>query len=221
MTDQDLQADIEDALADFPNLKSVLPPGLLLGARFGLTVARMQAYLEERGQRFWHQLNLPLAVHAYRHNAPKVRSLMRSLLQTLQDFVSRLGQLPGARSLLLPLWENPWNEHPELWSIASCVYVALCYQANGIEVLGFETKIGTSERDADITVRLGSTVTHVEVEAVHRAELGPKTDEEVRSELERRANDKAGKKFRALPPDEAGVVAEVCWSYPSVHWMWA
>lgn len=210
VTDLDLQADTEVAIADFPNLKSFLPAGLVGRPRFGLTVDRIREYSEDRALTFWHQLNLPLALHAYRHNPPEVRSLMRSLLKALDDFVSRFGRLPGARSLLSPLWEDPWNAHPELWSIAACVYLALSYQNAGIQVVGFETKIGSSERDADVTVRLNGRVTHVEVEAVHRAVLGGKTDAEVRSELEWRANEKAAKKFGALPNNEAGVVAEVC-----------
>ena len=100
VTDADLQADTEVALADFPNLRSVLPAGLIRRPSFGLTVARISEYSKDRALKFWHQLNLPLALHAYRNNPREVRVLMRSLLQALDDFVSRLGHLRGARSLL-------------------------------------------------------------------------------------------------------------------------
>ncbi len=211
ITDADVQDDVGAALEEFVALRSILPPGFPHHARFGITRERMQAYSDDRQQRFWHLLNIPLALHAYRNSEnEKVRKLMGSLLRTLNDFVVRLGSLPGARSLLAPLWEDAWTATPQLWSIASCAYVALCYHNSAIEVVGFEHKIGNSTRDADITVRLGGRITHVEVEAHHRADFGDKTDREVMEELERRADVKAGAKFGALPSDEVGVIAVVC-----------
>jgi len=88
--------------------------------------------------------------------------------------------------------------------------MALCYQNAAIEVLGFERAIGNTARDSDITVRLGGHITHLEVEAHHRADFGKSTDDGLKVELERRAEAKADQKFGALPQGERGVVAVVC-----------
>jgi hypothetical protein len=90
------------------------------------------------------------------------------------------------------------------------VYLALSCLRAGIPVLGFGRKIGKGLRDADVTVVLRGKVTHVEVEAWHRADFREMTDEELKAELEHRAEEKAGKKFGELPPDEQGVIAVVC-----------
>jgi hypothetical protein len=211
ISDADVQADIAKPLTVFPNLSAALPTSFPGGRQFDITAARLQDFSDTRSRKYWHLLNLPLVLHAYQHSPhPKVRSLMHSILMTLEEFIARLGHLRRAKSLLSPLWMNAWDEQPELWSVLGCAYLALCFQSHGIEVLGFETKIGSSSRNADITVRIGGKATHVEVEAVHRAEFGDKTDEEVRSNLARRAVEKAERKFPALPANEVGVVAEVC-----------
>lgn len=209
--DEKLQAELGAVLARFPSLRDVVPRGFPRNARFEITVEKMQAYSDDRTKTYWHKINLPLALHAYSSSPePFVRELLGSLLRALDEFCARFHQLPGARSLLAPLWKNAWQDTPEVWSIASCVYCALCYDAAGIAVLGFERKLGAGARDADITVRLKNGRTaHVDVEAVHKPEIGGKTDDEIRATLEARAQEKADAKFGHLPPGEAGIVAQV------------
>ena len=209
-TDEEVFQDIEAALADFPRLKALLPVAFPRALRFKISRDAMESYAAARGKRFWHNLNLPLLLHNYRNNPDaRARHFFGSLLRTLADFAERLGNLPGARSLLSPLWEDPWNDVPQFWSIAGCAYAALCYQRDGIEIVGFESSISGTLKD-DITVRLAGRITHVEVEAHHLADFGDQTDEQVMAELERRADPKAGKKFADMPKDHVGVVAEVC-----------
>jgi len=209
--DEELQAELGAVLARFPSLRAVVPRGFPADARFEITVEKMQDYSDDRTETYWHKVNLPLALHAYGSSSePSVRELIGSLLRALDEFCARFRLLPGARSLLAPLWQNAWQVTPEVWSIASCVYCALCYDSAGIEVLGFERKVRAGARDADITVRLKNGRTaHVDVEAVHKPTFAGKTDAEIHALLEARAQAKADAKFGHLPPGEAGIVAEV------------
>ena len=209
--DVTLQAGLASVLARFPALRAIVPANFPTDSRYDVTVHKMQEYSDDRTKTYWHKINLPLALHAYGYSPePFLHELLGSMLNALDDFCARLGHLPGARSLLAPLWNNAWQDTPEAWSIASCVYMALCYEAAGFAMTGFERCIGAGPRDADITVELKSGITtHVDVEAFHKPEFGSKTDEEIRDALEVRAHHKASAKFRDLPPGEVGIVAEV------------
>lgn len=210
VTDDDVQRDIAEGLLEFPALRAVLPERFPADKSYEITLARMREYSATRGDKFWHQLNLPLVVNAYRGSADaKVRSLMLSVLRALDQFLGKFGTMPGARSLVSPVWRDLWTETPQLWSVLSCVYMAQRFVSHRIELLGFEQPIGRGGKDADITVRLGGVTTHVEVEAFHRADFSGATDEELIAVLERRADMKAGLKFVELPTDEQGVVSIV------------
>lgn len=209
--DENLQHNVGVVLSRFPSLRAIVPDRFPTDARFEITVEKMAAYSEDRAKSYWHKINLPLALYAHGNFPdPLVRELLGSLLRALNDFCDKFSDLPGARSLLAPLWQNAWQDTPEVWSIASCVYCALCFDATGIEVLGFERRVGTGSRDADITVKLRNGITaHVDVETFHKPEFGDRTDTEVRALFEARALAKADAKFGHLPPGEAGIVAEV------------
>lgn len=209
--DKKLQADLGAVLSRFPSLREVVPRGFPGDARFEISVEKMQEYSDDRTKTYWHKVNLPLALHAYGTSPePFVRELLGSLLRALDEFCARFRHLPGARSLLTPLWKNAWQDTPEVWSIASCAYCALCFDAAGITLVGFERRVGGGPRDADITAKLNNGLTaHVDVEAVHKPEFGAKTEAEIRALLEARAQAKAASKFGHLPSGEAGIVAEV------------
>jgi hypothetical protein len=209
-SDEEVFQDLEAALADFPRLKAMLPPTYPRAKRFKISRDAMESYAATRGKRFWHNLNLPLLLHNYRNNPDgRARSFFQSLLKTLDDFADGLGNLPGARSLMSPLWDDPWNPMPQFWSIVGCAYVALCYQRDGIDLVGFESQISGTLKD-DITVRIKGKITHVEVEAHHLADFDGQTDDQVLVTLESRAEVKAGKKFAEMPEDRVGLVAVVC-----------
>lgn len=209
--DTKLQAELGAVLSRFPSLREVVPRGFPGDSRFEITVEKMQEYSDDRTKTYWHKVNLPLALHAYGFSPePFVRELLGSLLKALDEFCARFRHLPGARGLLAPLWQNAWQGTPEVWSIASCVYCGLCFDTAEMAVVGFERLIGAGPRDADITVKLKSgTTAHVEIEVAHKLEFGAKTDVEIRTLLEARAQEKADSKFGCLPSGEAGVVAEV------------
>jgi hypothetical protein len=210
LTDEDLLQQLERALLNFPRLKDVLPENFPRARRFDITLAGMRKYGEHLKDTFWHHLNLPLALHTYDGNPDEnPRQLMASLLKTLGDFWDTFRDVPGARGLLAPLWEDLWGSTPQIWSVAACAYLALCYRNFGIEVLGFEQQIGHGKKDADLKVRIAGVVTHVEVEAFHRAEFASISDAELLAELEHRADAKAAK-FVDLPLDETGVVGITC-----------
>lgn len=207
--DARVQAGISAVLERFPALRVVVPANFPADRRYDITVERMQAYSDRRTDRYWHLLNLPLALHAHGHSlVSDVRDLLGSLLSALDRFCNRFRHLRGTSSLLEPLWKDLWTDTPEIWSIASCVYLALNYDTAvpPVRVLGFEQPIGAGPRDADITLQLRG-ITHVDVEACHLPKFGSQTDDEIRVELETRALRKAQAKFRDLPTGQSGAVA--------------
>src|SRR2546428_10197761 len=95
VTDADVIDHQRASLADFPELASAVPAGFPGNPSHGVTKARMQEYSDTRQGKYWHHLNLPLALHAYQDpNQPRVWEVMRSLLQTLNDFKARFEKLP-------------------------------------------------------------------------------------------------------------------------------
>ena len=76
ITDADVHDDVGTALEEFADLRSILPPGFPRHVRFGITRERMQSYSDDRQQLFWHLLNIPLALHAYRLRHPLILSQM-------------------------------------------------------------------------------------------------------------------------------------------------
>ena len=208
--DVEVQEVITAVLARFAALRSTLPESFPADRQYGITVDRMRSFSDGRTDRFWHHVNFALALHEYGCSPePFVRDLLGSLLTALDKFCARFGQYNGARSLLSPLWKNMWTDTPELWSIAACVHMALAYAEDGLRVVGFEQKIGSGPRDADIAVQLTHCVTYVDVEVFHASKFGTRADPEIRAELERRAHEKAAAKFRDLPQGEAGIIAIV------------
>jgi hypothetical protein len=198
-------------LARFRDLRAMVPASFPMDPRHEVTCARMQAYSDVRTSRFFHLLNLPFALYGHGY-APvdDARDLLGSLLSVFDQFCARFARLPGAQSLLSPLWKNLWTDTPEIWSVASCAYLALNYDdaLPPVPVLGFERPIGSGPRDADITLKLAG-ITHFDVEAFHLPTFDGKSDEDIRAALADRAERKAETKFRDLPTGENGVIAVV------------
>lgn len=207
--DEQLFLELEEVLRGYSALRAVLPVGFPRANRFHISMAKMRKFNATRMETYWHHMNLPLLLHASQSLvSERVRSLATSMLTALNDYAAHFGGLRGASTLLSPLWQNMWGKTPELWSVISCAYMALCYRADGIEVIGFESLIGRKAKD-DITIRLRGKITHVEVEAFHAPSFEQRSDPEVIAELAARADRKAAK-FRDLAADEAGIVAVIC-----------
>src|SRR5581483_3029364 len=79
--------DLEAGLADFPNLRAIIPQSFPRGAEYAISSKKMREYSDARSRKYWHQLNLPLLINAARHvRSEKARSLLRSVLRALDDF---------------------------------------------------------------------------------------------------------------------------------------
>lgn len=62
---EDLLLELEAALDGFPKFRGILPANYPRGKRFGISKETIRQYSDDRACRFWHQLNLPLALHAW------------------------------------------------------------------------------------------------------------------------------------------------------------
>jgi len=222
ITDDDLHAHLELTLESHPNLKSLIPADWPKASKYGITLAAMKSFADEKDEkktRYWHILNLPLCVHyaglavPLDKNQIKARSLMQSILRVLEDFAGRFSSLPGARKTLEPLWTNAaWNvDPPEFWSVLATAFMALQYAGNDQTILGFGMKIGGGGRDADIRMRRSDgAIVNVDIEAWHAVKFVDLDPADARAQLLRRVEEKCGKKFRDLPDAETGVAAVVC-----------
>jgi hypothetical protein len=210
-TDADLRASLLAALEAYPALRLWVPLGSLTSAK--ITSAAMAKYDGARLARYFHHLNLPLLLHgALFATDVKLRALLRSILTTLEDFCVRFQNTEGARGFLRPLWQDMWSDTPQLWSVVSGAYMSLAYEAHGIRVLGFESRIADNSNDDardDITITLAGATIHIEIEAWHSASFSSLTDDALTETLLARADKKAAK-FRRLPSSRRGIVAVVC-----------
>lgn len=196
-------------LARYPNLAAVVPGGFFVLKK--VTSARLAEYSSTRAERYWHNVNLPLVLHATESDDPRVRDLMGSLLRTFEDFAAKFRDAQGFKGTLQPLWQQCWSPDPVFWSAAAAAYVALAWSNRQMPVLRFEEPTGLGNADADLTVQLGTTKALVEIELEHLATLANLQVDDVKARLRRRADAKAGSKFPApLPTGTNGVIAEVC-----------
>lgn len=208
--DDDLHDALATALTYFPHFRAVLPPDYPRHVKYRITHEALTAYNARRRSRFWHTLNLPFALlNSFPNNQELVIRAQRAILRTLDDFARVFSDRPSANGLLAPLWRNCFNVcDPGFWAVWACAYLALRYQATGHEVVAFESRIGGGNTDADIRLRVGGTPVLVEVELWHSSSFARPTDD-VRRDLQRRADEKAGRKFGTLPSDEYAMVAVI------------
>ena len=215
MTDVELHETIEHALSHYPALRGVLPADFPRATWCKVRIDQMVRYAEDRQRRYPHLLNLPLALHNALHaDQDDVADVMQALLSTLDEFCWRFRGRCGAETLLAPLWEAMWTDTPEMWSIATCAFMANRLERNGKNVVGFEMPIGDPAGDArrpnsDIAVKIGERITHIEVQLWHSATFADRSDSQIRLDLERRATQKASKKLSALPAGDAAVIVDV------------
>lgn len=208
--DTRLRHRLKDTLCRYRNLATVVPNSLFGGN--AITTDRLRKYSDTRAKRFWHNINLPLVLHASEASQDdRARALMRSILVTFEDFAARFQNTEGFKSTLKPLWTDCWANDPAFWSVATWAYLALAWDIRNFKVERFEEKTGLGNADADLTVQLGSTKALVDIEMEHLAKLAGRSAEQVKAQLRRRADQKAGKKF---PPEMSentlGIIAEVC-----------
>lgn len=211
INDDDLHASLVSVLGGYPNLLAQLPPSYPSAPTFKINLAKMREYQARKGATFWHDLNLPMVLHnALPTQGADQRSLMASLLRTLDDFAERFVAHLGMKGTLAPLWSDAWAPAPVFWSVISCAYIATNYARSGYIVEGFERKIGDGERDSDITLIVDGIRTHVDIEMWHATSLSGLTTQEARNRLLKRANNKVASKFPHLPAGERGVANIVC-----------
>jgi len=208
--DTRLRHRLKATLQGYPHL-AALVPGSLFGGN-AITTDRLRRYSDSRAERFWHNINLPLVLHASEASQDaRARALMRSILVTFEDFAARFQNAEGIRSTLKPLWTDIWAKDPAFWSVATCAYLALAWDIRNFKVERFEEKTGLGNADADLTVQLGTTKALVDIEMEHLPTLAGLSTESVKARLRRRADQKAGTKFpSAMQENTQGVIAEVC-----------
>jgi hypothetical protein len=212
MKNEELWEILEEALETVPAFRAQLPPKYPRGSELGISVDQVASYDDNRADRFWHHLNLPMVLYARsRPRDARVQGLMASLLKALDDFSTRFRDVPGMRKTLEPLWKVPWAPGaPEFWSVVACAFLASTYKTSGYEVEAFGAKIGDGNKDSDIAIRIGAMRTHVDVELWHATKLPHDDVEEMKVLLKERAAAKVGRKFPDLPDDEQGIAAIVC-----------
>ena len=141
-------------------------------------------------------------------NDKQTCALYKSILNSLEWFSSEMITLPRAKRVLAPLWENQWNvaDNP-FWSVVSEVKLTRLLNNNGWTILGFDQKIGTSKKTADIRARRTGIIHHIDVEAASMTKIVNGDDVAFRSFICKRVNDKICKKFEVVPKDEYAVAA--------------
>lgn len=205
----------DDVLSYYPHLKRSLPNKYPQDPKFKITHSSMRLYSRARETSYWNHMNLPLAIHSITDPDKVASDFGRSILQILDDFTARFERQPGLKSTLAPLL-NPrtifnCKNGPQFWSVISCALLALKYERNGCEILGFEQKIGVGDKDADIfTKKSNGTKMYVDIEMWHKAEIDSFEIAAIQDELRKRIDEKIGKKMQDLPADDIGVVAVVC-----------
>ena len=211
ITDQDLWNQLRSVTSQFPNLDKTLPNDWPHAAHYGITCKSLRRYACRRASEFWDHLNLPLMLHNIAiQKHPKIVSLFVSILATLDDFSLNMGNLPGARGILKPMWEDAWNRQPRFWAVVSEVSLALfLVRRQNVQVVGFEQKIPSTGKRADIQGVFNGKVVWFDVEAAALKKEIRGGDGQFRAFIEKRALDKIAGKFKGLSPSEFGVIASV------------
>lgn len=210
-SDEDVCSVYSDIIDNYPSLRAALPSRYPYGY---ITRDKMENFSEHRKLRYWHNINFPMSINMCIHPTDKQqKSLGESILRTLNDFCENFSKLDGFSKTLKPLWgKGTWTtDDPEFWSVLSTACLALGYKNSGSIVTGFAQTIGNGQKDADISILIGEAQQkcHVDIEMWHAIYEKERTHEELRIELERRADIKLGK-FQDLPSNELGVVAIIC-----------
>jgi hypothetical protein len=207
---------MRETLARFPRLRAELPQNYPENVKsFGITISSMRGFAEKKSASRWiHAMNLPLVIHAAQFGeTTKARALCSSILKVLDDFSADCAKLDGFRKTLKPLWDNAWQDTPELWSVVGTAFLTLTYLGNGHPIVGFGRKIGEGGTDSDILLSIEHQRVHVEVDVWHATDLTGQNTAENRELLLSRARSKASRKFQRLPRGERGVVAVVCMAF--------
>jgi len=221
-TDEELWRAIDEALADYPLLRKELPEDFPRAPKWEICSSKMDEYDQKRlkvvDAKFSQLINFPLSLWvSQRSEKEGARRFSKQALATFEKFLAKFSMLPGARSVLEPLWTDRWDlGDPKFWSIIAHCELALMRDASGARILGFGqqgARIGGGSRDADILYELNNEQFYFEIEMWHRAEI-PSDALNPRSIIYHRAKEKVSKKFRDLPKGSKAILAIVCMSQP-------
>ena len=129
---------IEIALSNFPSLQKQIPNKWISS----ITYEKLESYRIHRTDKYWEHSNLPFTAYDFMETKyNRVNLLFKSILSSLDWFANNMISFPGAKKILKPLWENPWNinDNP-FWSVVSEVKLTELFIRNKRTILGFDRK---------------------------------------------------------------------------------
>jgi hypothetical protein len=209
----DFHAPLERGLARFPDLAALVPAGYPRAGSCRVDSTQAIAFEAERTRRFSHNINLPLVLSlaGNEHALPHARSFASTALSVIDEFCREFRGTPGVVRTLEALWRSPWTpDDPSFWSVIAVCMAALRLKHGGAVIDQFEGQTGQGNATADICMTAKGQRYLLDVEMWHAAKGASAS--ETRAMAERRANEKAAKKFASLPEGACGVVQVVCFA---------
>lgn len=211
--DEALLQIIENELNRFKNLRTLVPPAWPRDPKYNITCSDLKAYAEKRQEKYWEHMNFPfLLYNLFGLKADKKfkpLEVYESMVELLDNFSKLYGHLPGAKRILEPLWNDAWNVEPRLWGVLSETALTLFLGKGDFEILGFDMKINTSPKTADIKTIWNGKVAWIDIEACSLTKDIDGDDSNVRCLIESRAKKKMDKKFESVSDDQYAIIASI------------
>ena len=192
------------------HLRRVLPTGYPRSGKSAVEYERAMDFEWDRTLRYPHSVNLPLLLFLLGNDAAleSVRQYAASALSVIERFVLEFGSTCRMKTVVKPLWQQPWDREPVFWSVLAHCHMALALRGGGQDVRSFEEATGSGGKTADIHFRTsdGASVL-LDIEVWNAPD--DVTLEGLQARLSTRARLKAKDKFDRLPPNGLAVVSQV------------
>lgn len=211
--DEALLQIIENELARFKNLRTIVPSGWPRDPKYKVTYADVKSYSATRQEKYWEHMNFPFLLYNLfglrADKKLKQLEVYESMVELLDNFSVTYGHLPGAKRILEPLWNDSWSAEPRLWGVVSEATLALFLGRADFEIIGFDMEINSSKKTADIKAIWQKKVVWIDIEACSLTKDIDGGDENVRKLVDSRAKKKMDKKFESVSDDQFGIVASI------------
>ncbi|WP_374028987.1 hypothetical protein [Bdellovibrio bacteriovorus] len=176
--------------------------------KYKISHKKSKTFFQTRFKESLEGMNIILILHNSNQDvtANGTVALFKSILKELDNFAADMLHLPGAKSILEPLWNDGWNPL-RFWGVVSEVYYARHLKNLGFKIDGFDRRITQSSKTADIlTTTPDQKKLWIDIEALSCTKK-PSNAQDFRRLIEYRAKKKMQTKFSTLPKNEIGVVA--------------
>jgi hypothetical protein len=210
-------ATIERGLSACHLLPTVLPKGYPARGKAAIPYEKALLFEWERNKRYAHSINLPLLLHMV-GNPQSLDNVKRYAAQTLNVFERFIFEFPKTdrmKTVLRPLWQQPWDAEPVFWSVLAHCHMAVGLKLGGNTILSFEAPTGKGNKTADIHFRSADGLSVLQDIEIWNAPEGA-TVESLRERLCARATAKAADKFGAQAPGTIFLVSQVAMPNDSV-----